>query len=170
MSVPRTKDDIDLRRDGPAVNVKVTKGYDRFPMPLEFGQVKEAGETEFHDVLSAPEFTHEWIEANLTDEDLNVWWGSAAESGWEMLDEEAKTIFGPSVKVYSDGRSDGWAVVHGLSDVEGWDAVALGKWRRFCKVARLIADDHPYQMLSLIYLNVYEPGVEAAKSEGVAAT
>lgn len=49
---------------------------------------------------------------------------------WEEIEPMAQEIF-PHVKVYSEGRSGGWLVVHGLPEVETWDAVMLGKWRKF---------------------------------------
>lgn len=50
---------------------------------------------------------------------------------WEDVEGTAKDVFGTAVRVWSEGRSGGWAVVDGLPDVEGWDAIQLGKWRRF---------------------------------------
>lgn len=85
----------------------------------------------------------------------------ACEIGWERLQEDAETIFEDySVKVYSRGRSGGYAYIEGLPDFEYWDAIMLGKWARFCKWARETADDVPYQMLSLLYCNDYERFVE----------
>ena len=46
-------------------------------------------------------------------------------------DAGAVAIFGPGVKVYSEGRSDGWLVVHGLPEVEDWTAKDLRKWQKY---------------------------------------
>lgn len=52
------------------------------------------------------------------------------------------------VQVYSDGRSGGWLVVHGLPDVETWDAIALGQWAKFNKLIRGLADEgYPYDFI-----------------------
>lgn len=59
-----------------------------------------------------------------------------------------KPGFEPGVRVWAEGRSGGWAIVEGLPEwdtgegdsegrlVGGWDAVMLGRWRRFEKLAR----------------------------------
>jgi hypothetical protein len=56
---------------------------------------------------------------------------SAQERFWEDAIELAKEIFGKGAKVYSEGRSGGWLVVHGLTEVQDWDAIKVGKWGRF---------------------------------------
>lgn len=64
------------------------------------------------------------------------------------------------VNVHSAGRSGGWCVVSGLPDIESWDAIALGEWRRFDKFVRSIAhDDYPYRFIWDLHVNVYEPDV-----------
>lgn len=55
---------------------------------------------------------------------------------WDDVRWEVEQIFGRGYQVGSEGRSGGWLVVRGLSDVDEWDAVMLGKWRRleaWCK-------------------------------------
>jgi hypothetical protein len=67
----------------------------------------------------------------------------------------------PVAKVYSDGRSGGWLVVHGLPDVETWDAIALGRWAKFNKMIRDLVDEgYPYDFVWHLHVNVYEPYVE----------
>lgn len=62
------------------------------------------------------------------------------------------------VQVYSEGRSGGWCVVHGLPEIEEWDAIALGRWARFEKGVKLIADEeYPYQFVWNLAVNVFEP-------------
>jgi len=67
-------------------------------------------------------------------------WDSACEQFWEDLNTQSNDVFDlfPGTKVYSAGRSGGWAVVEGLPDLDRWDAVMLGKWRRWEK--SLLAD------------------------------
>ena len=71
------------------------------------------------------------------------------------------------VKVYSDGRSGGWLVVHGLPDVESWDAIDLGRWAKFEKMIRGLVDDgYPYDFIwhlhSIYEATVVEPARNAA--------
>lgn len=60
---------------------------------------------------------------------------SMQQSFWENAESMAQEIF-PNCKVYSEGRSGGWLVVHELPDVETWDAVMLAKWRRLEKLVQ----------------------------------
>lgn len=57
---------------------------------------------------------------------------SAQEMFWDDNAQEiANDVFGDSVTIYSAGRSAGWLVVVGLSEIEDWNAVDLAKWRKF---------------------------------------
>ena len=59
---------------------------------------------------------------------------SAQQRFWEDVQDVARDIFGPRVKVYSEGRSGGWLIVEGINeDVESWDAIAVAKWGRLVK-------------------------------------
>ncbi len=60
----------------------------------------------------------------------------AQERFWEDTQEWAKECFGPGVEVWSAGRSGGWAVVEGLLDLDGWNAIQVGKWAKFAKICR----------------------------------
>lgn len=80
----------------------------------------------------------------------------AAESGFEDAENDAIDIFPQSVKIYGEGRSGGWLVVHGLPDVDEWDAIALARWRRFERYVWAIRDYHPTMVAGLIALNGYE--------------
>lgn len=53
---------------------------------------------------------------------------------WEGAQEWAEECFGKGVDVWPAGRSDGWAVVEGLPDLDGWDAIQLSKWAKFTKM------------------------------------
>lgn len=137
----------------PAVNVKI---YARIDFRTLCAKVSAD-----HDGIANPEFTEDWIKANLGDEGGHEWWNEALSDAWDQLQEDvnAEGVFGRDVKVYSEGRSSGWAYIDGITreDVEGWNAIKLAQWARFAKFARQTADDVPYQYLSLIYLNVFEP-------------
>lgn len=148
------KDDVEVRQDGPAVNVKVRGSLWDVKLPLELGQVSDDGGKTWQTVTTADEFTHDWIEENLPERTVQAFYDMALEGGWEQLQSEAEDIFG-DVKVYSDGRSGGWAVVTGLPDVESWDAIAVGRWARFEKIARAIAADMPRAAVDLIHASVY---------------
>jgi hypothetical protein len=107
------KDDVDIHSEGfgrrghPAVNVKVQK-FPSLDLEERFGCSEEQAE-------KAGQFAFE----------------AACQRFWEEVDDIAREIFGKHVKVYSEGRSGGWAVVNGLDSIEEWDAVMLGKWHKF---------------------------------------
>jgi len=58
---------------------------------------------------------------------------AAQEMFWEEIRDTADLYLGKGTKVYSVGRSGGWAIVEGLPDIDEWDAIQLSKWRRFEK-------------------------------------
>ncbi len=70
----------------------------------------------------------------VTERALQWQWETACEMFWEYVQEWARECFGTGVKVWSAGRSSGWAVVEGLPDLEDWDAIQLGKWTKFAKM------------------------------------
>lgn len=141
----------------PAVNVKVPYGLPK--LPLDLGSFSDDGGATWKVSETDPDFTAEWIDA-LGDRHLNTWFEAACESGWEYLQELAVEVFGAGVKVYSEGRSGGWAIVEGLTDFDSWDAVDLGRWRKFEALARAAAADIPRQMVELIYYNVWDADPE----------
>lgn len=160
----KNKEDIEFHSDNwareskPAVNVKV---YDS----LDNGYRKWSGDNPGYD----PRFTLDWIEENLSDEQLdNIFW-SSCEYRWDDLTWEARAIWDMShypgkhggvkyrVNVYSEGRSGGWAVVDGINtDVESWDAIEFGKWRRFAKFARDTADGIMWDVVDSVYYNYFD--------------
>jgi hypothetical protein len=79
--------------------------------------------------------------------------GAACENGWEDLQRDAEDIFGTRAKVRSEGRSGGWCVVDGISELESWDAVMVSKWARFARWARAAADGIPFDMAMLLAIN-----------------
>ena len=108
-------------------------------------------------------FTLAWIDAHIQQDHQYEWWNDALSQAWEQLQEDvdAENVFNHAVEVVSEGRSSGWAMIKGWTreTVEGWDAVAVARWTKFAKYARQTVDDMPYQYLSLIYMNVFEPWV-----------
>ncbi len=149
----RTKADIEFHSDGyghqhskPAVNVKVYKS-----MAEGFREFSKAT-PDMH-----PDFTEEWIDENLSDEEVNSYWEFAVERAWEFLEDDAQEIFDTHVKVYSEGRSGGWAIVDGINqDVDSWDAIEFSKWKKFAKYARDHADGIMYDIVDGIYYNKFE--------------
>lgn len=156
----RSKEDIEFHRLGygynsvPAVNVKV-----HFWLEDAYKLFRK------YEPDANPHFTVEWIEQHTPDDDTDYWmhlFSFACESGWEQIQGYAEEIWGKGVKVYSEGRSGGWAYVDGIdTDVDSWDAIDLARWRRFAKFARAEADDVPYQMVSSIYINEFDAWVRA---------
>lgn len=165
-----TREDVDMHAYGfgpqrPAVNVKV------------YRTIQAAWAAFVRDEDPDEGFTLEWIEENVSESELDsLFWDTCANefeylAAYATTDEDA--IF-PSqrygrVTVEPEGRSDGWAVVDGLPDIEEWDAILLARWRKFERVARDIADSVPLQMLSTIYINQWEwEQAESAERERAA--
>lgn len=94
----------------PAVNVKV---YGLYPLQSKIEETFNCSEETAQKAL---EFAFD----------------SACEMFWdENAQEIADDVFGDGVTIYSAGRSAGWLIVEGLSEIEDWDAVNLAKWRSF---------------------------------------
>lgn len=57
---------------------------------------------------------------------------TACELFWnEYAQEIANEHFPEHVKVYSQGRSNGWLIVDGLKDFSEWNAIDLRRWQGF---------------------------------------
>jgi len=150
-----SRDDVSFHSDGfgerrPAVNVKIYRDIrDAWP---EFERSERAEDG----------LTLEWIEENLSEDDLAETFWRACESEFEYLERWATGADGDSlfpdhsVTLHQTGRSGGWIEVEGLPDIEEWDAVLLARWRRFERIARELADGIPLQTLCLIEINDYE--------------
>jgi len=114
-----SKADIQFHRDNPArhshpaVNVKVR----RFPT-VSMVQEEWPG-TDEKTAEKALEFVLE----------------NACDLFWEDYTDAENFSFYfpnyPNIKVYSEGRSSGWLVVHGLPEVSEWDAILVSAWGRF---------------------------------------
>lgn len=146
----RTKADVETHHVGyggrhyPAVNVKVYADLDDGISRMEYADDREAFRT--------------WVRDHVTDAEVyEVWWPAACESMFEQAAEDAKELFGRHVRCYLEGRSGGWLIVDGLPEIDTWDAIMLGKWRRFAKWARGNADYVPASAADLIAINVHEP-------------
>lgn len=70
---------------------------------------------------------------------LEFAWEAACTQFWEDAQEIVTDIYGP-VKCYSQGRSGGWLVVHGLPEFEQWNAINLAKWSSLCKRIKGLLD------------------------------
>ena len=67
---------------------------------------------------------------------LNFAFESAKEQFWEQAKEFAAEVFGRDVTVYTEGRSGGWLTLHGLPELETWDARMVGKYARLAAWCR----------------------------------
>lgn len=123
------KADVDLYGGYPSVNVKV---YGRFGPSIE----------EITERFGCSEETAERA--------LGFAWEASQQSFWEWwreirdaeIDSPEYYFPGHRIVVYAEGRSGGHLVVHGLPDVESWDAIMLGKWAKF---AREVSEDVKYR-------------------------
>lgn len=158
-----SRDNVETHAQGyygphlPAVNVKVHGDYRRVSLPLDLGRVSDDGGATWQDVTTAPGFSHEWIEAHISEELAYSYWEMACQSGYEQAGEIAAEIW-PGADVHSEGRSGGWLVVDNGpdSDLTTWDAVALAKWRKFERACGEIVADIPRAFLESVYMNEWE--------------
>lgn len=123
------KTDIQTHRDGfgrksrPAVNVKVYS----FPTVADVQERFPA------------------CDDATAEKALECAFENSCSSFWECVQDTAEHYlskrFG-NVKVYSEGRSGGWLVVEGASDIESWNALDVSAWGNF---ARAINSDVQYR-------------------------
>lgn len=161
-----TRDDVSTHSDGfresrPAVNVKVYGTIEQAWPAFE----REEGE---HD----PRFTLAWIEEHMGADELDSYFWGACEAEYEYLEEWATnaedSLFPDDrITLEREGRSGGWIAVDGLPEIDEWDAVRLGRWRRFERIAREIADGIPHQMLVSIYINAFAAWADEQADESV---
>lgn len=169
----KSKEDIEFHSDYmqkgvPAVNVKVYGSYRNVRLPIHLGSSCGKDEEEWTHHYTDPEFTHDWIDENVSDNDWNDYFEWACTDGWEQLQAEACNIYGHDMiedrsgrhyryRVYSQGRSGGWAIIDGIdADVDSWDAIEFTRWKRFSTIARSIADGIPYDMVLLAYEHKFQ--------------
>lgn len=104
-----------------------------------------------------PRFTVEWIEEHVSDEQKDQIFWRSCEQGWEDLQEKAEEIYGSHVKVYSEGRSGGWAYIDGMNtDVDSWDAIEFTQWRSFSNYAKRRAKSILADCVDSIYINEFD--------------
>lgn len=114
-----THEDVDFHSDGfgrrgnPAINVKVRNFVRIDKVVAKFGCTEDVAEKALQFAFDA-----------------------ACQIFWEDMPALAKEIFGDYVTAYSEGRSSGWYVVHGLPAIDTWDAVLLAKWRKLENAVR----------------------------------
>jgi hypothetical protein len=116
------KSDVETHADNwarggnPAINIKLWREY--------------RPELDSHDISE-----HFGCDLETAERAGEFWFESAQESFWNTIPDVVSEIF-PGCECYSEGRSGGWLVVHGLPEVESWDAVMLGKWSKLCRIVR----------------------------------
>lgn len=159
-----TRGDVYTRSGHPAVNVKC-RGW--WPGSHTDEMLRSIAAENGHD----PERFAAWWHATEDADDigerwLQPWWDAVAEDAWEQFQECADDIFPSAVQVYSEGRSGGWLVVHGLPDIDSWDAIALSRWRRFERLCRSLCDETyvAERITELVLINRYEAETTAAES------
>ena len=163
-----SRDDVQTHYgpDRPAVNIKVYRSV-----------WDDAVWSEFERDADPDEDFAQWMQDNISDEQLDAcfWnvceWGVEYLTGWATGSDAAGDRLFPDhdVRIEQDGRSGGWLVVKGLPDLEDWDAVLLGRWRKFERIARDIADGVPVNVLSSLYINEYEWAKEEERESQRAA-
>lgn len=114
------KDDVDTRNGLPCVNVKLYNyGPSLDKITAKFGCTEEVAQRAL-----------EWA----WESDCQQFWESFEEGVYNDLDAYYFPNQGASVE--QNGRSGGWLVVHGLKDVDEWDAIDLMRWAKFEKSIR----------------------------------
>lgn len=148
---PITRDDVEQhaemwRDPHPAVNVKVyncdlPKGDAFAEVVSEFDLDSRLAGLSLDELRS---LIDTYIENNS--DTLFNW---ACERGFEDAEEDAKYNVFPDypVKVYSEGRSGGWLVVHGLPPIESWDVKLLTAWHQFETFCKDLVADIPRRMM-----------------------
>ena len=71
------------------------------------------------------------VEAAILERAETWAWNSAVRQFWDLAQQEARTIYSDSAKVFSAGRSGGWLVVDGVGVPEDWDAADRERWDLF---------------------------------------
>jgi hypothetical protein len=76
--------------------------------------------------------------SDRTAENASEWvWESACEEFWRYWGTDVDlTSYFPDhtgLEVFSEGRSSGWLVVHGLPELEDWDTALAAHWANFAE-------------------------------------
>lgn len=107
-------------------------------------------------------FGPQWVCDNLSEDRIAAWERTTYEVLFEDAESDVLAEF-PGTRCYLEGRSGGHFIVDGLPPVAEWDAIMLGRWARVAKFVRSTSQIVPEQLLSLVYLNVYEPMMKHRK-------
>lgn len=111
------KDDIEVYGGHPSVNVKC---YAKWGLT-------DAIAERFH------------CSEETAEKALEYAWESETESFWESWTDKDELSYyfpGYQIEVYGEGRQGGHLTVHGLPDVDSWDAIMVSRWARFAKSIR----------------------------------
>lgn len=118
-----TKDCVEFHNESyrdsyPAVNVKVYHFPTVYQIIDKIPELKDMEDQDKAETLAeqAGEYAFNAM--------CEIFWNENA----QMI---ADDHFPEHVKVYSEGRSNGWLVVHGLKDFSEWDAIDLRRWQGF---------------------------------------
>lgn len=160
----------------PAVNVKVDLWGNAFSAAVLADVAGDCGEDPARFAAwwqdKADETTGEgWNDGTALGELLDGhdgygWTYEAARDAFEDCADYAADCFPDhSPRVEQGGRSGGWLEVSGLPPVDEWDAVALGRWRRFERMVLAEVADFPRRVAWLICANVYRAEREAEDAE-----
>ncbi len=160
----------------PAVNVKVHLWADSFPAAVLRDVAEDLGEDPERFAAwwarKAEERTGQgWNDGTALGELIDGregcgWREIAARDAFEDAQADADLIWPDHhPRVEQGGRSGGWLEVAGLPPVDEWDAVMLGRWRRFERYVRAAVEDSPRAVAWLIAANVYVPEREAEDAE-----
>lgn len=108
--------ELDTRSGRFSVSVKCYKGPEDLT-PEGYAELRAELGLEGKELDGLP-FGREWIARRFKDgSSSELYTGPvqfAAEEAWEIASEEVSELFGKSVRVYSEGRSGGHAVLHGI--------------------------------------------------------
>lgn len=159
------KSDVELYEGLPSVNVKVHGRWDWQGLVAKVAS----------DELADERFTVEFVDDVLDKDEYDDWFTSACEQEFEMAQQDAEEIFSDYYNSYPvrkpilslRGRSGGHLTVDNLPPIEEWDAIRLRQWHKFDRLARAMADDVPYIMVSDIYHNAFLPWAD--KQDAIAA-
>ena len=114
------KTDVDTRGGYPCINVKVRN----------YGPSTETIMERFKCTEELAQQALEWA----FEGDCQQFWESFDTGMYNDLNEYY--FPGEGASVQQDGRSGGWLVVHGLKDVDDWNAIDVMRWAKFEKSIR----------------------------------
>ena len=147
----------------PAVNVKIR----RAPSATDLEAFRDANDASHY-------FTLDWIDEHMEERTQGAFWDDVIARQWDYLESQvndddifSRKAFGRVTKIYSEGRSGGWAIVDHIKDTEDWTDEHYAQWARFEALCAEACADVFYQYFDTIYYNVFEPWAER---QGDAAT